>query len=173
MKDSVVVGMSLFLLAGCAEPIVEAEGEATLAMRNVDEPPPHFESVVLATSEGSVCRVSKDARATAILEHARPGDPRVIDDPFVRQASASDLHARADTTCEPLFEEWALRSFVLGHSAPYDVAALTIPMLGELKLLLSGGGIVLGLTNHGTAAACVSALSAGLDYAQQRGWVCR
>ena len=97
----------------------------------------------------------------------RSADAKLLKDHFVRSAAPVDTETL--DACDPELQDWALQSFARRQFAPYDVAALNIPRMGDLRLFLSSGGILAGLMGDGVGAACMSVIGAGLKYAQTRG----
>jgi hypothetical protein len=131
--------------------------------------------MVLLVGDGSACRISPGANteANALLrELVTASQPsaaaELLQAPIAR---AEPPNAAELDTCEPELQDWALRSFERRQLAPYDVASLRIPRMSELRLFLSGGGILAGLMGDGVGAACMGTISAGIEYAQSRGWV--
>lgn len=85
--------------------------------------------------------------------------------------SSAEKKVMSTDICQPELEAWALKSFALRKKADYDVATLTIPGLQEIKLLIWGGGMMAGFMGDGIGAACMSAVSAGISYAESKSWI--
>lgn len=93
----------------------------------------------------------------------------ISSDAFV-QSSVEMKMANADV-CLPELETWAIKSFALRKKADYDVATLTVPGLQEIKLLIWGGGMMAGFMGDGIGSACMSAVGAGISYAESKRWI--
>lgn len=96
----------------------------------------------------------------------------LLADEFVQKISRSS--EKITEKCNIDLERWVIASFAGGKRAPYDVAGLVIPGLQEVKLLIWGGGMVAGFLGDGIGSACMSAMGAGISYAESKNWIkCR
>jgi hypothetical protein len=132
----------------------------------------------LAMSNNVTCRMSSGActRALEIMKDIKLRSTRashdILADEFVQRVSRS-AEPRQES-CNSSDEQWALKSFAGEKKAPYDVAGIVVPNLQELKLLIWGGGMVAGFLGDGVGSACMSAIGAGISYAESKSWIkCR
>lgn len=133
------------------------------------------EPCMLALNNGRACRMSTQrcGQALGVLSDvkSRPTESQkdILKDAFVQKVSAQYISS-ADL-CEPELESWALKTIALGKPAPYDVAALIIPGLQEIKFLVWGGGMMAGFLGDGVGSACMSAMGASISYAESKNWI--
>ncbi|NBW80349.1 hypothetical protein EBR21_01215 [bacterium] len=129
----------------------------------------------LALSSGTTCKLSLNSCAIAVEImkdiQARPAHLRrdILADEFVQKTSQSK--EKIEEACNVEVERWALASFAEGKRAPYNVAGLVIPGLQEVKLLIWGGGMAAGFMGDGVGSACMSAIGAGISYAESKKWI--
>ena len=93
----------------------------------------------------------------------------ISNDAFVQ--NSVEKKVSPSDVCQPELETWAIKSFALRKKANYDVATLTIPGLQEIKLLIWGGGMMAGFMGDGIGSACMSAVGAGISYAESKSWI--
>jgi len=136
---------------------------------------PKINPCYLALSSGVQCQMGARAceRALVIMSEVkkRPVNLQrdILADEFVQKMSQSKVDSV--TQCDKEIEDWTIASFAAGKRAAYEVAGIGIPGLQELKLLIWGGGMAAGFLGDGVGAACMSAISAGISYAESKRWI--
>ena len=136
---------------------------------------PVKEPCMLALNNGRACRMSTQRceQALSVLSEVknRPlaSQKEILKDAFVQKVTAQKISSAE--LCETELERWALNTIALGKSAPYDVAALIIPGLQEIKFLVWGGGMMAGFLGDGVGSACMSAVGASISYAESKQWI--
>lgn len=129
----------------------------------------------LALSSGTFCQMSQAScsRALAVMTEIktrpRGAETNILDDSFVQKATQAT--SQALEACDAELEDWALSSFASGKRASYNIAGLVIPGLQEIKLLIWGGGMMAGFLGNGMGSACMSAVGAGISYAESKKWI--
>jgi hypothetical protein len=129
----------------------------------------------LALSSGTFCQMSQAScsRALAVMTEIktrpRNAQSNILSDSFVQNATQAT--STSLDKCDAKLENWVLSSFASGKRAPYNVAGLVIPGLQEIKLLIWGGGMMAGFMGNGMGSACMSAVGAGISYAESKKWI--
>jgi hypothetical protein len=130
---------------------------------------------MLATSSGTVCRLSLRAcdQARAALKDIQADKTarsiNLLEDTFAQSALAKGI--QSSQVCEADLETWSVKSLSLRQRAPVEVASISMRGLQEIKFLIWLGGFAAGMLGDGVGAACMSAVGAGLGYAENKGWI--
>jgi len=88
--------------------------------------------------------------------------------------TARELKKSPPANVEPCsldWEEWFIKSIANGTPAPMDIASMQIPHLSEIKVGISGMGLLAGLCGRPIEATVLSVCSIGLNYAQDKGLI--
>ena len=98
-------------------------------------------------------------------------DTKVLKKAFPQEEVKSYSDSKNLSPCDLETESWVIASFAKKSIQPYEVAALGIPHLSEIKLLIFGGGFVAGMAGDHIGASCMSVIGAGVSYACDKGWL--
>jgi len=100
-----------------------------------------------------------------------PTDTKELKKAFPQDEVKNFSDSKNLSPCDLETESWVIASFAKKSIQPYEVAALGIPHLSEIKLLIFGGGFVAGMAGDHIGASCMSVIGAGVSYACDKGWL--
>lgn len=136
------------------------------------------EPCFLALSNGEICQMgakqceNNRAFLDDFKKNPPPSQPDILKDNLIQ--SVIQKKPQSAQPCNSDLESWALKTMTAGKAAPYNAAGFTVTLLQELKLVIWAGGMMAGFMGDGVGSACMSAVGAGISYAESKRWIsCR